>query len=117
SKTASSGRANAYNALANRIPSKPALGIGSVSNNKKFVYVDGLGFTEGAMVVEVNGVAIGKSRYDESYALSNGTTTHIFVKLGKEGVRQTFPQFQQVIVTVFNQQTGERSPAFSFSRR
>jgi subtilisin family serine protease len=117
SKTATSGRANAYNALTNHTPAKPALGIGSVSNNKKFVFIDGLGFTEGAMVVEVNGVAIGKSRYDETYALQNGTTTHIFVKLGKTGVKETFPQFQQVSVTVLNQQTGERSPVYSLSRR
>ncbi len=116
SKVVSSGRANAYNALINRVPPASTLGIGAVRTNKKFVYIDGLGFMQGAMTVEVNGVAIGKSRYDESYLLPNGSTTHIFVKLGKAGVRETFPQFQQVSVTVFNQQTGERSPVYRFTR-
>ena len=84
--------------------------------DKKFVYVDGLNFVSGSSVVEVNGVPLPKTKGDGGYAISNGTVTRLFVKLGKPGVKSTFPQFTQVFVTVFNPQTGERSQPKGFTR-
>ena len=116
SKTVSSGRANAFNALTDRVVPAGSVAINNVQTNKKFVYVDGLNFRSGTSVVEVNGVPLSKTKGDESYAVANGTVTRLFVKLGKPGVKSTFPQFTQVFVTVFNPETGERSQPKGFTR-
>jgi hypothetical protein len=116
SKTVASGRANAFNALTDRVVPAGNVGINNVQTNKKFVYVDGLNFISGTSVVEVNGVPLAKTKGDAGYAVSNGTVTRLFVKLGKPGVKSTFPQFTQVFVTVFNPQTGERSQPKGFTR-
>ncbi len=116
SKTVASGRANAFNALTDRAVPAGSVGIDNVQTNKKFVYVDGLNFVSGSSVVEVNGVALPKTKGDDSYAVSNGTVTRLLVKLGKPGVKTTFPQFTQVFVTVFNPATGERSQPKGFTR-
>jgi len=118
SKTVSSGRANAYNALTNTVPHPGATPvIGSVSTNKKFAIVDGIGLISGSSVIEVNGVTLRKFKYDDSFVLADGSATRVRSKLGKEGVRETFPQFQTVTVTVFNPTTGERSQPFFYQRR
>jgi subtilisin family serine protease len=109
SKVSSSGRANAYNALINRVASTPALGLTSVQVSKKFVDLDGLGFVQGAMVVEVNGVPLGNTKYDGTYTLANGSFTRIFVKAPKPDIRAAFPVGVPVNVTVSNRNTGERS--------
>ena len=116
SKTVASGRANAFNALTNHVvpPGSPA--IASIRTNKKFVFVDGLNFANGSCVIEVNGVALRKNKYNDDFVLANGTLTEVKAKLGKSGVISTFPQFTQVMVTVFNPETGERSAAVGFTR-
>ena len=112
----SSGRVNAYNALTNtpqKAPTQPA--IGSVHTNKKKVTVDGIGFAQGATVIEVNGVALPKTKYDSSRALADGSSTEMSAKLGKSGIAQTFPRGVMVTVTVFNTATGERSAPFAYT--
>jgi subtilisin family serine protease len=116
SKVVSSGRANAFNALTDRVPPPGSLGISAVRTDKKFVYVDGLNFVSGSTVGEVNGVRLKKTRYDDSYAVGNGTLTRLRIKLGKSGVRDTFPLGVPVTVTVFDPNTGERSPGFTYTR-
>jgi subtilisin family serine protease len=116
SKTVASGRANAFNALTDNVAPVGSVGINRVQTNKKFVYVDGLNFVSGTSVVEVNGVALPKTKGDGGYAVGNGTVTRLSVKLGKPGVKSTFPQFTQVFVTVFNPETGERSQPKGFTR-
>jgi len=117
SKTISSGRVNAYNALTHTLPAaqlRPT--IAAVNTTKKFVTVDGLDFLEDSSIIEVNGVALARTRYDHSYSIANGTLTQLSAKLGKAGVRETFPEGLEVEVTVFNPATGQRSEPFPFIR-
>jgi subtilisin family serine protease len=113
----SSGRVNAYNALTNtrqQAPTRPA--IGSVHTNKKKVTVDGIGFVSGSSVIEINGVALAKTRYDDSRTLADGSVIEMSMKLGKAGMRETFPPGVTVSVTVFNPATGERSSPFAYAK-
>jgi subtilisin family serine protease len=109
SKVTASGRVNAYNALTNQVSPRPALGLTSAQISKKFVDLDGLGFVQGAMVLEINGVPFGNTKYDGAYTLANGSFTRIFVKAPKPDIRAAFPVGVPVNVTVFNRNTGERS--------
>src|SRR5262249_36977754 len=94
SKVQSSGRANAFNVLTNTVPHGPLKPvIGSVSVNKKFVFVDGVGFVNGSSVIEIDGMALGKLNYDSSFVLADGSTTRISSKLGKDGIKVMLPQF------------------------
>ena len=116
SKIASSGRASAFNALTNSIPQEIPPSIGFVKTDKKTVTIDGLGLFKGATVIEVNGVALAGTKYDEAYKLGNASYTRIKVKLGKPGMKTTFPVGIAVSVVILNTTTGERSPAISYSR-
>jgi subtilisin family serine protease len=117
SKVAASGRANAYNALTNQVAAIAPLGINSIQVSKKFADIDGLGFIQGAMVVEINGVPFGNTKYDGGYTMANGSLTRIFVKAPKPDMRAAFPVGVAVNVTVFNKNTGARSPVFVFTQR
>lgn len=113
----SAGRVNAYNALTNTIqkaPTKPV--ISSVRANKKKLTVDGIGFVEKSSLIEVNGVALSKTKYEGSLRLADGSITEMTAKLGKSGIATTFPKGITVSVTVFNPTTGERSAPFAFAR-
>jgi subtilisin family serine protease len=112
SKAANSGRANAFNALTNRIAPPRSPIVLSASFTKKAVTLDGLGFLNGSAVIEVNGVALPTVAYDSSYALANGTLTRLSAKIGKKPMKTTFPSGLFVSVTVFNPTTGERSGQF-----
>jgi hypothetical protein len=81
------------------------------------VDLDGLGFIAGQTVVEVNGVAVGNSKFSSDFVLANNSYTHLSVKLGKAGINTTFPLNVAVNITVFNPATNQRSPVFSFTRR
>ena len=117
SRVVSSGRVNAYNALTHTIPAaEPRPVIAAINTTKKFVTVNGLDFVEGFSILEVNGVALPRTRYDHSYSIANGTLTQLSAKLGKAGVRETFPEGLEVQVTVFNPTTGQRSEPFPFIR-
>jgi subtilisin family serine protease len=117
-RLSSGGRVNAYNALTNTVPHTPARpAIGTVGLTKKAVYVDGIGFGAGGAVIEVNGVALAKSRVNPDVALADGTAGEMLAKLGKAGVNQTFTPGVAVAVTVYNPATGERSEPFTFIRR
>jgi subtilisin family serine protease len=119
SRTVSSGRASAFNALMNSVPGRPQTpAIGTVSTNKKFLTVDGIGFAPGRSVIEVNGVAITKShKFDSDYRLADGSNTRIKVKLKKSGIAQFFPLFTAVSVTVFDPVALERSAVLRYTRR
>jgi subtilisin family serine protease len=115
---ASSGRANAYNAVTNtpqQAPTRPV--IGSVDTTKKKVAVVGLGFVNESSVIEVNGVPLSHMRYESSTALSDGSLTEVSSKLGKTGMKDVFPSGTTVTVTVYNPTTGERSSPFPYSKR
>jgi subtilisin family serine protease len=117
SRTISSGRASAYNALTNTVPppdEQPA--IARVSTTKKAVIVDGLGFPGGASILEINGQAVGPTLYDDSYMLANGSFSRIIVRLGKPGIREKFPKGVPVALTVLNANTGRRSESFIYIR-
>jgi subtilisin family serine protease len=118
SKTVSAGRANAYNALTNRIPQPSGPAIASVQTTKKILVIDGLGFVDGSSVIEVNGAVLdGKVIYDDAFRLAGGTLTQLRMKLGKFGINAAFPQNVTVTVTVFNTTTGQRSAPFFFTRK
>ena len=116
SKVVSSGRASAFNALTNTIPQEIAPSIRFVNVDKKAVTLDGLGFVKGSTVIEVNGVPLAGTKFDEAYKLANASHTRIKVKLGKPGIKSTFPSGVPVSVAVFNAATGERSAVISFTR-
>ncbi|HLG16148.1 MAG TPA: S8 family peptidase [Blastocatellia bacterium] len=117
SRVVSSGRANAYNALTRTVPeaqTRPA--IRAVITGERSVTVDGLGYLGGISVIEINGFAASRMRYDSSYSLANGTLTRLRAKLGKNGMRATFPRGIAVSVTVFNPTTGQRSDPVMYAR-
>ena len=116
SKVINSGRANAYDALTNRIAPPRSPVVLKADFTKKVVTLDGFGFVSGSTVIEVNGVALETVDYDESYALANGTITRISSKLGKKPMKKIFPKGEFVLVTVFNPATGERSAQFATAR-
>jgi len=95
-------------------PTRPA--IGTVWVSKKVVGVDGVGFGTGGAVIEVNGVALAKSRINADMTLADGTAAELLAKLGKPGINQFFPPGVAVTVTVYNPATGERSEPFTYSR-
>jgi subtilisin family serine protease len=112
SKTANSGRANAYDALLNRIAAPQSPIVLSAAFTKKVVTLDGFGFLSGSSVIEANGATLSPVNYDDSFALANGTLTRLTAKIGKAPLKLAFPKGQQVMVTVFNPTTGERSAQF-----
>jgi thermitase len=117
SKTARSGRANAYDALINRIaPAGSPLIVGQPSFTKHSVTLDGLGFISGSAVIEVNGVVLSDASYDSSFALANGTVTRLTSDIGKKPLRRAFPAGVTVSVDVFNPSTGQRSPQINVTR-
>jgi subtilisin family serine protease len=116
SKIVSSGRASAFNALTNTTPQSVPLSIGFVRTDKKSLTIDGLGYLKDSTVIEVNGVALAKTKFDESFKLANGAYTRIKVKLGKPGIKSTFPTGVPVTVNILNTATGERSASVTYSR-
>ncbi|HET8674299.1 MAG TPA: S8 family peptidase, partial [Blastocatellia bacterium] len=116
SKIVSSGRASAFNALTNTIPQEIRPSIRFVKVDKKAVTIDGLGYLKGSTVIEVNGVALAGTKFDEAYKLANASYTRIKVKLGKPGIRSTFPSGVSVSVVIHNTTTGERSSAIFITR-
>jgi len=114
----SSGRVSAYNALINSVPHAPSRpAIGSVWVTKKLAGVDGIGFGMGGAVIEVNGVALAKSRVNTEVTLADGSSAELTAKLGKPGINETFPSGVTVTVTVYNPATGEHSEPFTFKRK
>ncbi|HJQ69657.1 MAG TPA: S8 family peptidase [Blastocatellia bacterium] len=116
SKSVNPVRANAYNAISRTTPAAGNLGIGSVKATKKLLTVDGLGFVSNSSIIEVNGVALGNTKYDGGFELSNGTSTRLSVKLSKAKMNETVPRGIAVTITVFNRATGERSPGYVYVR-
>ncbi|HEX8183765.1 MAG TPA: S8 family peptidase [Blastocatellia bacterium] len=117
SRAASAGRANAYNALTNRIPPPASLGIKLVSSSKKLLTVDGLSVIEGLTVFQINGVTIdGRYSYDGAYRLANGSFTRATLKLSKSKMKEILPVGQPVLINLYNPATGARSPAISYTR-
>jgi subtilisin family serine protease len=116
SKTRSAARAHAFNAASGTTSPAGRPVIAAVKTNKKGVIVDGLGFLNGTAVIEANGVALSKIKYDSSFELANGTLTRLTAKIKKSGLSVSFPQGVPVAVTVFNPSTGERSAAFTYTR-
>jgi subtilisin family serine protease len=117
SRSASAGRANAYNALTSRVPPPAAPAIRFVSSSKKVLTIDGLGILGGSSVIQVNGVTIdGRYDYDEAFKLSNGSFTRLTVKLSKSKMKEILPLGQAGLVNLYNQATGERSSVVSHTR-
>ena len=96
-------------------PTRPA--IGTVGLTKKVVIVDGIGFGTGGAMIEVNGMALAKSRVNTDLTLADGTAAELLAKLGKADINQTFVRGVPVTVTVYNPATGERSEPFTFTRK
>jgi subtilisin family serine protease len=115
-KVTASGRVNAYNALTNSIPGAERPAISALETTSKSLAVSGLGFVGGAMTIEVNGASLPSPRYDNASRLVNGTYTRMTVKLSKSDMKKMLPVGSQVMLTVFNTVTGQRSVAFSFTR-
>ena len=118
SKTASSGRADAFLALSNQLAPAPSPVISAVSTTTKALIVDGLGFHLGNSVIYVNGTLLPIPQYDQSFVIGNGTLTRLTVKLGKSRMASTFPAGTPVSIQVLNPTvdlaTGVTSPPFSF---
>jgi subtilisin family serine protease len=116
SKTKSSGRVSAYNALTETLPAKGKPTVVRANISKKKVTIEGIGFLNGSSVIEVNGVPMSGMDYDDSYNVGNGTTSHLVSAPGKKKIKKMFPAGQFVNITVFNPTTGERSPQFAAAR-
>lgn len=116
SLVARSGRASAFNALTNRIPSAQHPEVIDVHFTKKTVTIDGFGFINGSSVVEVGGQPLPAADFDSSFALANGTLTQLTLNLGKKPLKKTFPAGVAVSIKVFNPTTGDRSPVFTTAR-
>lgn len=111
-----SGRASAYDALINKIPSPQAPEVLGVRFTKKVITIDGFGFANGSAIIEVDGVPLPTVDYDSSYALANGTLTRLTAFLGKKPMKRTFPAGVAVSIRVFNPTSGERSDQFTTAR-
>jgi hypothetical protein len=108
SKTSTSARANAFNAITDTTPATPALGINAVRTNKKTLTIDGLSFRAASTRIAVRGEVITKEiNFKSNYRSVGGTVTRMEVKLGKSLMRNIFPQGIQVTVTVFDTSTQE----------
>jgi subtilisin family serine protease len=116
SLVARSGRASAYNALTNTIPSARAPEVVNVQFTKRSVTVNGFGFVSGSAVIEVDGVQLPNVSYDNSFALANGTLTQLTAEIGKKPLKRTFPVGVAVSIRVINQSTGESSARFTTAR-
>jgi serine protease len=116
SKAASSGRANGFYALTNRIAPATKPRIVNITINKKAVTINGLGFLSNSSIIEVNGVPLSGVSYDSSYSLANGTITRLSVTMSKKEIKKTFKKGVSVGFTVYNSTTGERSAQFSTAR-
>jgi subtilisin family serine protease len=112
-----SGRANAYDALINRIaPAQSPVIMGQAQFTKHSVTIDGFGFVNGSAMIEVNGATISDIGYDSSFALANGTLTRLVADIGKKPLKRAFPAGVPVSVDVFNPTTGQRSPQITVTR-
>lgn len=116
SKSINAARANAFYASSNTIPPAGQLAINAVKASKKELTVDGLGFASDSSIIEVNGSAISRTRYNSDYRQANGTLTRLSVKPGKKGMNLAVPKGVPVLVTVFNPATGERTAPFTYTR-
>jgi len=116
SKLARSGRANAYDALTNRIPPVQRPSIVAVNFTRTAVIIDGFGFVSDSAMIEADGSPLPNVSYDSSYALANGTLTRLIADIGKKPLKRTFPYGAQVSVDVFNPTTGDRSAKFNAAR-
>lgn len=116
SKLARSGRANAYDALTNRIPPIQRPSIVAVNFTRTAVIIDGFGFVDGSAMIEANGSPLPNVSYDSSFSLANGTLTRLTADIGKKPLKRTFPYGATVSVDVFNPTTGNRSATFSAAR-
>jgi large repetitive protein len=119
SRLVGSGRANAFNALTNTVPPAPPIGLASISTDKKFVTVDGLGFINNQRVrLEVNGAVVpGKVLFDSAYSLANGSFTRARIKIGKPAMNANFPSGFPVSVVLVDPLTGARTAPVLYSRR
>lgn len=117
-RSASAGRASAFNALTNTIPPPPKPGIARIHANKKVVTVDAIGLVKGSSVLVVEGVEItdAKYLYDDSFAVANGTFTRVSVKLGKPRLKRLFPLGHNVGVAIHNLATDEWSGQVGYER-
>jgi subtilisin family serine protease len=116
-RVSSNGRVNAYNALTNtgqHAPAQPV--IGSVYANKKVVTVAGIGFLNGDSLIELNGVAVAKTKYNTEATLADGSLTEVSSKLGKATMTTAIPKGVPVTITVLNRSTGARSAPFPYTR-
>ena len=116
SKVARSGRANAYDALTNRIPPIQRPSIVAVNFTKTAVVIDGFGFVDGSAMIEVDGTPLSNVSYDSSFALANGTLTRLTADIGKKPLKRMFPYGTQVSVDVFNPTTSDRSAKYNTAR-
>jgi subtilisin family serine protease len=116
-RTSSGGRANAFKAL-NSTPTPIGPLLTAAQATKKVLTLDGARFVRGAMVPEVNGVAIPALaiKYDAGFVAQDGTFNRINVKLGKPLMREMIPGGVPVVLTVLNQTTGLRSASITFTR-
>jgi subtilisin family serine protease len=116
SKSINAGRANAFYASSNTPPPAGQLAINAVKASKKELTVDGLGFISDSSIIEVNGSAISRTRYNSDYRQANGTLTRLSMKPGKKGMNLALPKGVPVSVVVYNPATGERTAPFTYTR-
>jgi aminopeptidase N len=76
--------------------------------------VTGTGFVVGDSVVEVDGVALARTKYPKGSRNPDGTTTLLVGK--QKRLRDLVPAGTPVRITVLNRSTGERSAPMTFTR-
>lgn len=77
--------------------------------------VSGTGLVVGDSVVEVDGVALAKTKYPKRHRNPDGTASAVVGKQRRLG-RDVVPAGATVQVTILNRSTGERSAPFAFTR-
>jgi subtilase family protein len=75
--------------------------------------VDGVGFTTGDSIVEIDGTAVTKLKYPAEFRLPNGQTTRL---LTKGDISALVPKSVEVAIVVFTPSSGKRSEPFPFTR-
>jgi hypothetical protein len=75
--------------------------------------VDGVNMVTNSSVIEIDGAQEDKLKYPSAFRLANGTTTRIMTK---RDVSALLPPGEEVMITVFIPNTGQRSDPFPFTR-
>lgn len=91
----------------------PAITGVKLKNAGAKLVVDGVGFTTGDSIIEIDGLAVAKLKYPAEFRLPNGQTTRLVTKGDISGL---VPTGVEVAIVVFTPSSEKRSEPFRFTR-